>query len=183
MTAISERYAKLAGQMADRLAAVPADRWDAPTPCDGWTACDVLDHLVETPSHFFGQVGIDPPPPGPDRGEDPVGAFRQVSDAVQAGLEDPAVAGKGYDSPMGPQTFEGAIDKFLCGDLVIHQWDLARATGQDERLDADEVSRLQTQLTPLDEVLRSPGAFGPKVEPPADADEQTRLLCFLGRQV
>jgi hypothetical protein len=35
----------------------------------------------------------------------------------------------------------------------------------------------------MDEVMRRPGAFGPKVEPPADADAQTKLLTFLGRQV
>lgn len=183
MTATSDRYAKLAGQMADRIAAVPEDRWDAVTPCEGWTARDVLDHLIDGPTHFFGSVGIDALPPGPDRGEDPVGAFRQVSDGVQAGLEDPAVAGKGFDSPMGPQTFEGAVGQFLCGDLVIHQWDLARATGQDETLDADEVSGMYANLLPMDEFLRAPGIFGRKVEPPADADEQTQLLCFLGRQV
>jgi uncharacterized protein (TIGR03086 family) len=183
MTATSERYAKLAGQMADRIAAVPADGWDAPTPCEGWTARDLLDHLIDAPSHFFGRVGLDPLPPGPDRAEDPVGAFRQVTDAVQAGLDDPAVAGKEFDSPLGPQTFEGAVGQFLCGDLVIHQWDLARATGQDETLDLDEVRGMHAALLPMDDFIRGPGIFGPKIDPPAGADEQTALLCFLGRQV
>lgn len=36
-------------------------------------------------------------------------------------------------------------------------------------------------MQPLDEVLRSSGQFGPKVEVPADADVQTRLLAFIGR--
>ena len=183
MTEISERYAKLAAQMADRIAAVPADGWEAATPCEGWTARDLLDHLIDSPSHFFGRVGLDPLPPGPDRGEDPVGAFTQVTSAVQAGLEDPAVAGKEFDSPMGPLTFEGAVSQFLCGDLVIHQWDLARATGQDETLDPDEVRSMHADLLPLDDVLRSPGVFGPKIEPPAGADEQTVFLAFLGREV
>ena len=71
MTATSERYAKLAGQMADRIAAVPDDGWDAVTPCEGWTARDLLDHLVDSPTHFFDRVGLDPLPPGPDRGEIP----------------------------------------------------------------------------------------------------------------
>jgi hypothetical protein len=31
--------------------------------------------------------------------------------------------------------------------------------------------------------MRGPGAFGPAIDPPADADEQTRLLAFLGRRV
>ena len=65
MTATSERYAKLAGQMADRIAAVPADGWDAATPCEGWTARDLLDHLIDSPSHFFGRVGTRPAPARP----------------------------------------------------------------------------------------------------------------------
>jgi uncharacterized protein (TIGR03086 family) len=183
MTETSERYAKLAAQMADRIAAVPADRWDAATPCEGWTARDLLDHLIDGPSGLFGMAGLDPIPPGPDRGEDPVGAFRHVADAVRAGLEDPAVAAATFDTPVGPQTIESAVSQFICGDLVVHQWDLARATGQDETLDLDEVRGMHAALLPMDEQLRSPGIFGPKVEPPADADEQTAFLAFLGRAV
>jgi hypothetical protein len=50
-------------------------------------------------------------------------------------------------------------------------------------LPAEEVRRIYEMLEPMDEQMRQPSAFGPKVEPPAGADEQTRLLCFLGRQV
>ena len=63
MTESSERYAKLAGQVADRIATVPADSWDAPTPCEGWTARDLLDHLCDGPSNFMGMVLA--PPHGP----------------------------------------------------------------------------------------------------------------------
>jgi uncharacterized protein (TIGR03086 family) len=84
---------------------------------------------------------------------------------------------------FGRQTFEKSVGQFICVDLVIHNWDLSRATGQDERLDPGEVHAMQAAMEPMDEVLRSPGAFGPKVEPPEGADEQARLLCFLGRRV
>ncbi len=183
MTTTSERYAKLAGQMAARLAAVPADGWDAATPCEGWTVRDLLDHLIDSPAHFFGRIGLPPLPSGPDRGEDPVGAFTHVTDAVVATLEDPAQAGTEFDGPMGTQTFEGAVNQFLCGDLVIHQWDLARATGQDETLDADEVAAMHEAIAPMDDFIRGPGIFGPKVEPPPGADAQTAFLSFLGRRV
>ena len=112
-----------------------------------------------------------------------MGAFRQVRQAVQAALEDPIVAQHGYDGMFGTSTFEKGVDQFLCADLVVHAWDLARATGQDERLDPDEVHRLYEAMLPMDDAIRAPGAFGPKVEAPDGADEQTRLLCFLGRQV
>jgi uncharacterized protein (TIGR03086 family) len=183
MTETSERYARLAGEMAERIAAVPADGWDAVTPCEGWTARDLLDHLLDGPTGLFTTAGLDPLPPGPDRAEDPVGAFNHVSEAVCAALETPEAATATFDTPAGPQTFESAVSQFLCGDLVVHQWDLARATGQDEALDLDEVRAMHAALLPMDEILRMPGIFGPKVEPPPDADEQTAFLAFLGRQV
>jgi uncharacterized protein (TIGR03086 family) len=64
----------------------------------------------------------------------------------------------------------------------VHTWDLARATGLDETLDADEVHRLVEAMEPMDEAMRSSGHYGPRVDVPADADEQTRLLAFTGRR-
>jgi len=45
------------------------------------------------------------------------------------------------------------------------------------------VQRVHEALAPMDEKMRGPGAFGPKLDPPPGADEQTKLLAFLGRQV
>lgn len=61
------------------------------------------------------------------------------------------------------------------------RWDLARATGQDDRLDAGFCAALLAGMTPLDEILRSSGQYGPRVATPDDADAQTRLLGFIGR--
>ena len=81
----------------------------------------------------------------------------------------------------GRVTVEYAIDTFCIGDIVVHTWDLARATGLDETLDADEVHGMYEGMLPMDEVLRQSGHYGPKVEVPADADEQTKLIAFTGR--
>jgi len=66
--------------------------------------------------------------------------------------------------------------------VLIHTWDLARAVGLDERLDQDEVRRLFESMEPNDELMRQGTAFGPRVEVPDDADEQTKLLAFTGRR-
>ena len=71
---------------------------------------------------------------------------------------------------------------FIMGDVLIHTWDIARATGVHETLDADEVHRMLVGIEPYDEMLRSSGQYGPRVAVPDDADEQTRLLAFVGRQ-
>lgn len=183
MTDVAERYRKLAGAMADRISAVPDGRWEAPAPCEGWTALDVVKHLSETPGIFFGMVGETPPSGGPSVDDDPLGAFNHAREAVQAALDDPNIADKEYDGALGKNTFAGGVDRFICADLVVHAWDLGRATGGDERLDPDEVRAIHEAMLPMDEMMRAPGAFGPKIEPAPDADEQTKLLNFLGREV
>ncbi|GLZ16447.1 hypothetical protein Acsp04_66820 [Actinomadura sp. NBRC 104425] len=72
-----------------------------------------------------------------------------------------------------------AIDRFSW-PTRSRAWDLARATGQDDRLDPDFCTELLDGLEPIDEVLRSSGQYGSRVEVPADADVQTRMLGFIG---
>ncbi len=180
MTEISDRYRRRAATMTERIAGVADDGWDAATPCEGWTATDLVQHLVDTTGMFFGFIGEEPPA-SPPAAEDPTGAFAAARTAMQTALDDPAMAGKGYDGFFGPTTLEQSVDGFLSVDLVIHSWDLARATGQDEHIDPDDVQRVHDGLKPMGDKLRTPGAFGPEIQPPADADAQTKLLCFLGR--
>ena len=69
----------------------------------------------------------------------------------------------------------------LVADLVIHGWDLAHATGQDETLDPDKCAAMLAGMLPMDEALRQSGQYGPRVHVPDDADVQTKLLAFIGR--
>jgi uncharacterized protein (TIGR03086 family) len=71
----------------------------------------------------------------------------------------------------------------MCTDVLVHTWDLARAVGGDEQLDADAVAAAYSGLKPMDAMIRQPGVFGPKVDTPAGADVQTEFLNFLGRTV
>jgi hypothetical protein len=89
-------------------------------------------------------------------------------------------------------TVEQQIDEVVSDDLVLHGWDLARATGQDDAMDAEDVERLWTNTTAIPAALmekyRTPGAFGPgvevygpEVEVAAEAPLQDRLLGLIGR--
>jgi uncharacterized protein (TIGR03086 family) len=181
MTEISERFSRINGDFLARATAVPADAWDNPAPPEGWVARDVVRHMVEwMPGLIFGSAGL-PLPEVPSADDDPVGAWRAVSDALQAALDDPEVAAIEFDSPGGHHSVATAIDQFCTGDIFIHTWDLARATGLDEKLDPDEVHRQYLGMLPYDDILRSSGHYGPKVPVPDDADEQTKLIAFTGR--
>ena len=178
---ILDRYRRNADAFADTVRAVPADRWGDPSPCPDWDARAVVAHIVQTQGLFETMVGrtIEP---GPSVDDDPLAAFESATSQVAAHLADPQTAGAEYDGMFGRSTFARAVDQFLSGDLVIHRWDLGQATGQAIRLPDDEVARYWHDSEVYGDRMRSPGAFGPAVEPPVDADEQTRLLCFLGRR-
>jgi hypothetical protein len=51
-----------------------------------------------------------------------------------------------------------AVDRFYTSDVFMHTWDLARATGQDERLDPQTCTDLLAEMAPIDELTRSSGA-------------------------
>jgi uncharacterized protein (TIGR03086 family) len=182
MSEAADRYRKVAAAFTERVRAVPPERWDDPAPCEGGVARDVVRHLVEwVPAFFFGTWDLEPlsAPPVDD---DPAAAWLALDRAVQTALDDPEVAGSERDTRMGRATFAATLDTICTSDVLIHTWDLARATGLDERLDEDEVHRMLDGIEPMDEALRSSGHYGPRVEVPGDADEQTRLLAFLGRR-
>jgi uncharacterized protein (TIGR03086 family) len=179
---IADRYRRLSGAFADTVAAVPSDGWDRPTPCEDWSAHDLVAHVVQTQGMFLGFVGEDLSD-GPRVDDDPVAAWAHASGAVQQRLDDPDRATATFQGFSGETTFEAACDRFLSADLVVHRWDLARSQGQDVALDAADMDRIQEGMAPLADQMRAPGAFGPEVEVPADADHQTRFLGFLGRQV
>ena len=70
--------------------------------------------------------------------DDPVGAWHAHVDAVQALLDEPATANLTLSNPhIGQLPLDSAIDQFYSADVFMHTWDLARATGQDDRLDPD----------------------------------------------
>ncbi|MEU7868581.1 TIGR03086 family metal-binding protein [Dactylosporangium sp. NPDC049140] len=156
--------------------------WSAPAPVDGWTARDVVRHLVEwLPSFLESGAGVTLPA-GPSVDDDPAGAWQAHAAGVQALLDDPASADVPFTNRhTGQMPVPDAIATFYTSDVFLHSWDLARATGQDERLDPDRCAAMLEGMLPLDELLRSSGQYGPKVEVPADADPQTKLLAFIGR--
>jgi uncharacterized protein (TIGR03086 family) len=181
MSEISDRYRRLTEQFASTIAAVPPDRWSSPTPCEDWNAVELVQHVVDTQSLFRTFVG-NGPTGAPPAAEDPLASFRAATAVVQADLDDPAVAGTEFEGMFGTQTFEQAVDRFANMDLVVHRWDLARATGGDERIDDEDVRRVLDAVAGFGDNLRRPGVCGPEVEVGPDADEQTRLLAILGRR-
>lgn len=156
--------------------------WEAPAPVAGWTARDVVGHLVDWfPGFLAAGAGVTLPD-GATVDDDPVAAWQARHDAVQALLDDPATAGRVLSDPhVGQVPLPEAVDRFYTSDVFMHTWDLARATGQDDALDADQCAALLAGMEPLDSLLRASGQYGPRVAVDDDAPVQDRLLGFIGR--
>ncbi len=182
MRDIAERYERITGHFTDRVRAVPADAWDNPSPCESWTARDIVGHLTEWIPGFFGAQGVDFPDV-PSVHDDPVGAWETVQATIAKALADPTLAAKPVETPFSTQSLAETVDMIVTGDVFTHTWDLARATGQDETLDPDHLQRMIAAMGAIpDEVLRADGMFGPPIDVPADADDQTRFLAYAGRR-
>lgn len=186
MSDIANRYRRIADGFTARVDAVPAEdqRWERQSPCAGWSARDVARHLIDAHHIFFGLVDHDVDPP-PSVDDDPAAAWVATRTAMESALADPAIATREYDGMSGRSVWEQSIDHFLTADVLIHTWDLARGLGIDDRLDPAEVHHAFTDVMALpqevQERMRRPDVYGPLIEPPADADEQDRLLAFTGR--
>ena len=176
----AERHAQLAGIFADRVRGTK--EWDVPAPVPEWTARDVVRHLVEWLPAFLASGAEVKLPTGPSVDDDPVGAWQVHADAVQALLDDPGTADRKLTNPhLGSLPLDVAIDQFYTSDVFMHTWDLSRATGQDDRMDPDFAAMLLSGMEPMEEIIRSSGQYGPRVDVPADAGVQARLLGFIGR--
>lgn len=182
MSEFSERYRKVADAFTARVEAVPPERWDDPSPCEGWVARDIVRHLTTwLPDFFFERWGI-APPDLPSVDDDPVAAWKALDATFAAALDDPEIAGAEREVPFGTSTFEATLNMICTGDLLIHTWDLARATGGDERLDPEEMRNGILELESMGDVLEQSGHYGPRVAVPDGADDQTRFLALTGRR-
>lgn len=158
-----------------RYQALTPEQMAAASPCEGWTVKDVVDHAAGVQLGFAGgMVGAEIP-----EGAD----WPTVKSAL-----DEAVAVEGCLDGMTNHPAFGEVPKAMLfgiatSDLLIHTWDLARGAGLDETLPAAPVTASYMGLQKMGDGVRSHGMFGPEVPCADDADEQTKLLSYAGRQV
>lgn len=182
---VKTRYRARADAFERTVAAVTPGQWANQSPCAEWDARAVVGHVIDMHGVMLRPLDL-PLSPAPDLRDDPLGAFRAARAALENVLEQPDLARIDDTSPVGRLTVKQHIDQVASADLVIHRWDLARATGQDDTIDPTEVERMvalwDSVFTTLgEETLRARGVLGSEVDVAADARPQDRLLARLGR--
>lgn len=164
------------GDLVDRI---DESGWAAASPCAGWTAADVLDHVLETQRDFLRQRGAEL---GAGAAGSPAERWRDHQRRVRELLLDEEFATTPYDGFFGPTTVAETLRDFYGWDLIVHRWDIGRAAGISVIWDEEEVAQAGGQLEGFGEMLYSEGICKPALPAPADADEQTRILALLGRR-
>ena len=173
-------------EFGTRVRAVGPDQWHLPTPCSEWDVHDLVNHLVneerwavpllegrtmeEVGDRFDGDL----------LGEHPARAWEEAARGALAATEQGGVLERTVHVSFGDISGQEYLSQ-LTTDHVIHAWDLARATGGDERLDPELVDFVRGYLMPQVEQWRQAGVFGAKVDPAPGADAQAELLALTGR--
>jgi len=176
--------------MTEILAGVPDDALDAPTPCEGMTVGQLVGHVDGFAQVFthsarkdLGEMTATPPNPDdadlqPGWQDRAAGHLAALGEAWQA--DD---AWEGMTQAGGVDLPGGVAGRVVLDELVVHGWDLARATGQPFQPDDAHLAEIEATVRQLrganDGAI--PGLFGPAVTVPDDAPALNRVLGLTGR--
>lgn len=176
--------------MAEVLGGIADDQLDRPTPCPAYTLGDLVDHIGGFTLAFTDAAHKAPPAPGAGPSGD---ASRLGYDWRERIPRDLAALAAAWRDPeawtgmtkAGPFELPGEVAGLVVADeLVIHAWDVARASGQPyDDLDPallDIVHGFVSQFSGDGPEARE-DVFGPPVDVPADAPLFDRILGLAGR--
>jgi len=142
--------------------------WSAPSPCTEWDARGVLEHVIG----FQDKMLLEPLDAKPSRPkDDPVARWDVTVDALFAALDKPDALDEKLSSLLG----------VLTTDVLVHTWDLSKATGHDVELDPElcQIGYDRAQAN-LDKFAMS-DMFGSPIKVADDASIQDKLLGVFGR--
>lgn len=180
-----------AARLADLIRAVPDEHLDRPTPCPAYTLGDLIEHVGGLAVAFTSAALKDG---GEFTAQAPSGDRSRLGDdwrdAIPERLAEMAKAWTDPDAWTG-QTRAGGID--LPGDvagivaldeLVVHGWDVARASGQPYECEPElleVVHGFVSQFSGPGHEDSRDGLFGPEVGVPSEAPLLDRVIGMTGR--
>jgi uncharacterized protein (TIGR03086 family) len=176
-------------QVRSLLMGITDDHLGDPTPCPDWTVGDLLDHLIGL-SWAFTQAaqkrtdapGTGSPPPPPSAAN----LSPQWRSRLPVVLEDLAIAWRAPSAWEGTATAGGvtmpaaAMGTVAMNELIMHGWDLARATGQEYFADPRILEQLIEFLS-QGPPEGTPGLFGPVVAVGEEAELLEQAVGLAGR--
>ena len=168
-------------EAAERFSTTTADAadWSATSPCEGWTAADVVDHVVDTQRTFLTTHGA-------EIGDRPSGTPEEIwaahLAAVRPVVADDAYLATVYDGWFGPTTLGETLVRFYGLDLVVHGWDLASSQGTPTTFSEADMDAMETSFEGFGEAMYADGVFAEDLPVADDAPRQEKLLARMGRR-
>jgi uncharacterized protein (TIGR03086 family) len=178
--------ARLATDFEQLITGVRPDQWTAPTPCTEWNVRNLVNHVVRGNRQFATALRGEPPPPAEPLdvlGDDPLAAYRAASAEMLEALRQPEAMQGTVTVPFG--TVPAGLAVHLRNtELLVHGWDLARATGQPTPF-PDQLAEQELQFSrgALSQIPPGRTPFGPSQPVADDARAIDRLAALLGRHV
>ncbi|WP_211221799.1 TIGR03086 family metal-binding protein [Granulicoccus phenolivorans] len=178
--------ADAAAELARVAAGVRDDQLADPTPCQDWTVRTLVRHILGLTTAFTHTARHEPPPAGPAPDELPADWRTRLAtdlDTLVAAWRDPA-AWVGESEAGGVRMASADLAVVALDELVLHGWDLARATGQEftaTTTDAEICTGFAAAMSTPETVASRQGLYGPVVAVPSDASPLDRLLGLAGR--
>jgi uncharacterized protein (TIGR03086 family) len=172
-----------------RVAGVSPAQLQAPTPCVEWDVGALLRHLVATlravEARFTGGAadGLGPPGGLPSEdvlGDDYLSAYRDAAQSLLTVIRPPGALDRKYHTPVG-ELPGSLLAEAAVLDLVVHGWDIAKATGQDTRIDSALAEHALAFAQGFVKDQMRPRVYGHRTNMPDDAPAGDRLLAFVGR--
>jgi uncharacterized protein (TIGR03086 family) len=190
VTAADDPIAQLARALDQTGAIISRARPDQaslPTPCRSWNVRALVNHVALDVQHFTATASGEKWEKSDDDviGEDWAGAYRRASDGLLAAWQREGVLDRTLTLPFGDVPATWSVGQQIA-DLVVHGWDIAKATGQSTDLDP-ELGQLaldwsRENLKPQFRGDEESGqVFGLEVPVPEDAPLHDRLAGFFGR--
>jgi uncharacterized protein (TIGR03086 family) len=186
---LHEMMAKAATSVVEVARNVKPDQLTAPTPCPDWDVRALVNHLMfwsafrsELAARKESAPADDPLTEETDFTADddwPGTMANQLDKAVAAWAEPGALDGN--TGLAGGSMPAKMIAMMMVGELVVHGWDLARATGQRISSDPATLATAHEMATAMGEQGRQMGAFGAEVEVPEGAPMLDKILGLSGR--
>jgi uncharacterized protein (TIGR03086 family) len=181
-----EIFDRIQAETLARATDVSVGQFEDPTPCTGWTVRTLLNHLIEINLQYAAIAGgTEPIADGLDHtGSDHVAAYTAAAQTARAAFARPGMLEQTYDFPWGLEP-GWTIVRHVCNELLIHTWDLSRATGQSTDLAPDYAPKSLAIWKAWfgDRPRPAGGAFGPERTAPEGSTPADHLAAYLGREV
>ena len=161
---------------------VPNDKWDSQSPCDGWTAKDLLRHQCGVLQAMAAtlQSGETVPPEPIESADNPVAAWTQTRDSVLAELDEPGILDREGKFWFGPMSVDQWI-QVVQWDPMTHAWEIASAVGIAAHIPDDLASVSHEVLSGMRETLHKWGLISDEVAIAQDASASDKFLALIGR--